>query len=216
MRAGLPAALPGMRVGLLGGSFDPPHAGHVHITLEALKRCSLDRVWWLVTPGNPLKAGASAPLELRLAAARRICRHPSTRATAVEARFGTRFTADTLKELFRLFPQVEFVWLMGADNLAELHRWKNWRWIMSNARTAVLPRPRQHLRAAGSVAARSFRRCRIPSTRSATLMSRSPPCWTMLPGPTVRTSSTEIRNRSQQLVSESLSLHVDRLGHEQY
>ena len=196
MREGLPAAVPGMRVGLLGGSFDPPHFGHVHITLEALKRCSLDRVWWLVTPGNPLKAGTAASLERRLAAARRVCRHPRTRVTALEARFGTRFTADTLKEVFRLYPQVDFVWLMGADNLAELHRWRNWRWIMSNARTAVLPRPQQHLRAAGSVAARSFLRYRLPSSLSGTLAACEPPCWTLLSGPTVRTSSTEIRNRN--------------------
>lgn len=122
MIAGFPNARPGMCIGLLGGSFDPPHAGHVHITREALKRFGLDAVWWLVSPGNPLKTRGPAPLDRRMAAARAIMRHPRVEVTDIEARLGTRYTAETLAALFARYPGVRFVWLMGADNLASFHR----------------------------------------------------------------------------------------------
>lgn len=137
-RAGLPRAGRGQAVGLLGGSFDPAHDGHAHATREALRRFGLDRVWWLVSPGNPLKAHGPAPLALRMARARAVMRHPRVEVTDVEARLGTRHTAQTLAALGRLYPGVRFVWLMGADNLAQLHRWEDWRRIVEGVPVGVL------------------------------------------------------------------------------
>ena len=128
----LPYLAPGQCVGLLGGSFDQPHAGHVHITREALKRFGLDRIWWMVSPGNPLKAHGPAPLDQRLAEARRLMRHPRVTVTGIEARLGTRATADTLVALRTLYPHVNFVWLMGADNLVQLSQWRDWTSIMDS------------------------------------------------------------------------------------
>ncbi|MDE2791641.1 MAG: nicotinate-nucleotide adenylyltransferase [Paracoccaceae bacterium] len=193
MRSGLPAACPGMRIGLLGGSFDPPHAGHVHITLEAMKRCRLDRIWWLVSPGNPLKADPSAPLVDRLTAARRVMRHPRVLVTDVETLLGTRYSAETLKRLLPLYTGVRFVWLMGADNLAGLHSWKNWRRIPEMVPVAVLARPGRQLRAARSVVARTYGDVRIPPSEAIRLASARPPRWVLLGGPTVGLSSTAIR-----------------------
>ena len=136
---GLPPAEPGMRVGLLGGSFDPPHAGHVHITRWALKAFRLDRVWWLVSPGNPLKTDAPADLARRVAAARAILRHPRAVVTDLEARLGTRYTAETVARLRRRYPGVRFVWLMGADNLAGFHRWERWTDILEMVPTGESP-----------------------------------------------------------------------------
>ena len=127
MQSGWPMAVPGMVVGLLGGSFDPAHAGHVHITREALKRFGLDRVWWLVSPQNPLKRTADmAPLGERLAGARALSPDRRVVATAIESDLGTRYTADTLDALARSFPRTRFVWLMGADNLGQIPRWQRW------------------------------------------------------------------------------------------
>ena len=133
----------GARVGLLGGSFNPAHAGHRHISLEAMKRLRLDAVWWLVSPGNPLKAGRAdmAPMAARLASARRFARHPDIMPTGVEARLGTRYTVDTLAALTRLHPTTRFIWLMGGDNLQQFHRWKGWRTIARLVPIAVLLRP---------------------------------------------------------------------------
>ena len=131
-RAGLPLTVPGLRVGLLGGSFDPAHAGHVHITEEALRRFGLDRVWWLVSPGNPLKAQGPEPLEKRIASARHIMQNPAVQITGLEADLGTRMTADTIAALQQLYPRVRFVWLMGADNLVQFDRWDRWARIRSS------------------------------------------------------------------------------------
>lgn len=141
MRAGFPVASRGMVIGLLGGSFDPAHEGHVHITREALKRMGLDQVWWLVTPGNPLKARQPAPLADRMARARAVMRHPKVRITALEEALGTRATADTIDRLQAIYPGVTFVWLMGADNLAQFHRWRDWRGIARTVPIAVIARP---------------------------------------------------------------------------
>ncbi len=135
---GFPIARPGMRIGLLGGSFDPPHRGHVHITREAMKRFGLDRVWWLVSPGNPLKAEGPASLDRRMAAARAVMVHPRVEITDIEARLGTRYTAATLSALLPRYPGVRFVWLMGADNLAGFHRWDRWEWIMRQLPVGVI------------------------------------------------------------------------------
>jgi nicotinate-nucleotide adenylyltransferase len=186
-----------MTVGLFGGSFDPPHAGHVHISREALKRFELDRVWWLVSPGNPMKAEGPAKLDRRLAAARALVSHPRIQVTDLEARLDTRYTAETLKQLFRLYPGVRFVWLMGADNLAELHRWQHWNWIMQNIPVGVLARPGQSISARTSKAAQIYRRFRLPSTSAGKLADSAPPSWCFLNVPMIDMSSTDIRARGE-------------------
>ena len=130
-----------MVIGLLGGSFDPAHEGHAHITREAMKRLGLDRVWWLVSPGNPLKANAPASMARRLARARALMQDPAVVVTDLEVRLGTRATVDTLRRLRAMYPGVRFVWLMGADNLVQFHRWSRWRQIMAMVPVAVMARP---------------------------------------------------------------------------
>jgi nicotinate-nucleotide adenylyltransferase len=129
--------------GILGGSFNPAHSGHRRISLQAIEALGLDELWWLVSPGNPLKDGASdmAPLAVRLASAHAMARRSRIRPTAIEARLGTRFTADTLEKLIRLYPNHRFIWLMGADNLAQFHRWRDWRRIARMLPIAVIARP---------------------------------------------------------------------------
>lgn len=188
-----PPAAPGLQIGLLGGSFDPPHQGHAHITFEALRRLRLDRVWWLVSPGNPLKARGPVELAVRLEACRAMMRHPRVWITDVEARMGTRFTADTLSRLMEAYPRVRFVWLMGADNLVGCHRWEHWDWILENAPVGVLARPDQQVKAGLAPAARAYRRFRVPERSAGGLALRKPPAWSLLVGPTVRISSTELR-----------------------
>ena len=130
------------RVGLLGGSFNPAHRGHRRISLAAMRALALDEVWWLVSPGNPLKPPAGmAPLAVRLASARAMARRAPIRATAIEARLGTRYTVDTLRALVARHPHTRFVWLMGADNLAQFHRWRDWRRIARTVPIAVIARP---------------------------------------------------------------------------
>ncbi len=195
-RAGWPVARAGERIGLLGGSFDPPHAGHVRLTQEALRRLGLARIWWLVSPGNPLKARPAAPLDRRIAAARRLLAdHPRVIVTDVEARLGTRFTADTLARLARAYPGVRFVWLMGADNLAGFHRWQRWTDIVAGVPIAVLARPGSGLKALGSRAARRFAGARLPAAAARRLGRARPPAWTYLTMPLSPLSSTALRNR---------------------
>jgi len=190
-----PTAAPGLRVGLLGGSFDPPHAGHVHITKWALRAFGLDRVWWLVSPGNPLKPDPPADLARRMAAARAIMRHPRVAVSDVEARLGTRATASTLAALRARYPAVRFVWLMGSDNLAGLHRWGRWEQIMATTPVGVLARPGDQLRAGLSPAARRFARWRLPAAEARALPFRAPPAWCMLTGRMLDLSSSELRRR---------------------
>jgi len=193
MRTGYPPAWRGQSVGLLGGSFDPAHAGHVHITHEALRRFGLDRLWWLVTPGNPLKARGPAPLADRMARARALMRHPRVTVTDIEARLGTRATADTVNALRAAYPGVRFVWLMGADNLAQFHRWQNWEHIMESVPLGVLARPGQRISARVSPAARIYRRYRLPAQASHLLARAEAPAWCFVNVPMVDVSSTAIR-----------------------
>ncbi|MEN8895593.1 MAG: nicotinate-nucleotide adenylyltransferase, partial [Yoonia sp.] len=151
---GDPIAKAGQVIGLLGGSFDPAHAGHVHITQTALKRFGLDHVWWLVSPGNPLKDRGPAPIEQRLSKARAVMDHPRVTVTNIEERLGTRFTAETISALQDQYPGVRFVWLMGADNLAQFHRWQDWQWIMQNVPVGVIARPGDRISARLSKAAK--------------------------------------------------------------
>ncbi len=142
-RVSFPLASPGMRIGLFGGTFNPPHAAHRDASLFALKRLGLDRIWWLVTPGNPLKKNtALPPLAARIAASRKAAAHPAIEVTGIEAALRTRFTRDTVAKLQARFPLVRFVLVIGADNLAALHRWKNWRRLAEIIPIAVVDRPR--------------------------------------------------------------------------
>lgn len=193
MKHGNPFVCKGQSVGLLGGSFDPAHAGHVHITHEALRRFGLDRLWWLVTPGNPLKEHGPAPLADRMARARALMQHPRVTVTDIEARLGTRATADTLAALRAAYPGVHFVWLMGADNLAQFHRWQNWREIMQSTPVGVLARPGDQISARMSPAARIYRRSRLPAQASHLLAHAQPPAWCFVNVPMVDVSSTAIR-----------------------
>ncbi|MBK8439365.1 MAG: nicotinate-nucleotide adenylyltransferase [Rhodobacter sp.] len=193
MRQGFPMAVRGMVIGLLGGSFDPAHAGHVHITREALKRMGIDRVWWLVSPGNPLKKRQPAPMAARLAHARALVKDPRVVVSDIEARLGTVYTADTIAALRRHYPGVAFVWLMGADNLVQFHKWGRWRAIMASVPVGVLARPGAGLKARLSVAAQVFRGNRVH--RGENLSQRRAPAWVFVNLPMHDASSSEIRNR---------------------
>ena len=198
----LPLHAPRLRIGLLGGSFNPPHAAHRTASLFALRRLGLDRVWWLVTPGNPLKDTDGLPaLEQRLAAARARANHPCIDVTDIEARFGTRYSVDTLRILKPRYPQVRFVWLMGADNLVNFHRWRNWRAIAALVPIAVIDRGLVSLGAHGARAPRSLARYRLPEHAARTLPGRRPPAWVIVHGLKLPLSSTALRglqdNKSQ-------------------
>jgi nicotinate-nucleotide adenylyltransferase len=189
-----PPALGGMRIGLLGGSFNPPHAAHRLISLTALKRLALDRVWWMVTPGNPLKEhGGLLPLARRIELCRQVSKHPRIKVTAFEASIGTAYTERSLSFLCRRFPGVQFVWLMGADNLASFHRWKEWETIFRLMPMAVEDRPVWRYRALSSPAATRFASARIPEAHAATLPSLAAPAWCYLSGPLSKLSSTALR-----------------------
>ena len=192
-----PFARPGERIGLLGGSFDPPHEGHVHITREGLKRFGLDRVWWLVSPGNPLKSNGPAPLERRLEAARALMQHPRVEVTDLEAQFGTRYTARTLRALQAHYPGVQFTWLMGADNLVQFHRWQEWRWILDHVTIGVLSRPGERMAARNSRTARIARTARIRDAESHRLAGSAAPAWCFVDMPMVARSSSEIRAQGE-------------------
>jgi len=193
--AQLPMAAPNMRIGLLGGSFNPPHQAHVEISLAALKRLDLDRVWWLVTPGNPLKNGSDLPgLGKRLQAARNLAaRHPGIGVTGFAGQKASPYTIDVLAELKRRFPAVKFVWLMGADNLADFHRWRAWEHIFRLAPIAVLDRPTFRLKARASKAAHRFSVFHVDESDASGLAQLAPPAWTILTHRLSPLSSTTLR-----------------------
>lgn len=193
----LPVAKPGQVIGLLGGSFDPPHAGHVHISKAALRRFGLDRLWWLVSPGNPLKKDGPAPLAERMQAAQAIMQHPRVTITDIEAHLGTRYTAQTLAALHRRYPGVRFVWLMGADNLAQFHRWQDWRWIIENVPIGVVARPGDRISARLSKTAKVYAQARIPGRGAHVLGRMPPPAWAFVNLPMSDQSSTAIRARGE-------------------
>ena len=198
----LPAHAPGMRIGLFGGSFNPPHAGHRHAALTAMRRLRLDRVWWLVTPGNPLKQSAGvAPLAARLAAAAALARHPRIAVTGLEAAIGTRYTYDTLLWLTRHCPGVHFVWLMGADSLAGFHRWQRWRDIAAMMPLAIVDRPLATYGAAASRAATTLARWRVDESDAPLLASMDAPALVFLHGRGNTLSSTSLRAAGHKLTS---------------
>jgi nicotinate-nucleotide adenylyltransferase len=193
----LPPHAPGLRIGLLGGSFNPPHEAHLAVSRLAMRRLALDRVWWLVTPGNPLKdTRVLAPLAERLAAARQVAAHPRIDVTDLEAAIGTRFTADTIAWLTRRFPGVRFVWIMGVDNLAQFHLWQNWRDIAEQVPIAVIDRFGASYAAAASPAARALVSARIRERDARSLAERRPPAWVYLHGLKSPLSSTALRATS--------------------
>lgn len=191
-----------IRIGLLGGSFNPAHAGHRHIAEQALRHFGLDQVWLLVSPGNPLKPAAGmAGLPARLASATGIADGRRVIATGIEARLGTRYTVDTLRLLRRRFSRARFVWLMGADNLTQLPRWHGWREIVCTMPFAVLPRPGYNARARTGQAASVLRRARLPDRRAASIAGAAAPAWTYPALPQHPGSATAIR-RAQGLSPE--------------
>jgi nicotinate-nucleotide adenylyltransferase len=191
----IPLYTNGMRIGLLGGSFNPPHDAHRAISLFAIKRLKLDRVWWLVTPGNPLKDhGGLRDLDQRAEAARQTADDPRIDVSCLESVIGTRYTADTISYLRRRASGLRFVWIMGADNLAQFHRWQNWRRIASEVPIAVIDRPPQSFRALAAPAAQALARYRLPENQAGSLADQRAPAWVFLTGLKLSLSSTGLRN----------------------
>jgi nicotinate-nucleotide adenylyltransferase len=180
-------------IGLLGGSFDPAHEGHAHITREAIKRFGLDRVWWMVSPGNPLKTHGPAPMASRLARAREVMQHPRVEVTDIEAHLGTRYTAQTLAALRARYPGVRFVWLMGADNLAQFHRWKDWQEIIETVPVGVLARPGERIAGRTGPAAQIYRHALLKGRASRLLAGAAAPAWAFVNMPMRDISSTRLR-----------------------
>jgi len=191
----IPLHTDGMRIGLLGGSFNPPHVAHRAISLYAIKRLRLDRVWWLISPGNPLKDNGSLhELEKRAQAARDMATDPRIDVTCLESVIGTRYTVDTINYLRRRASGLRFVWIMGADNLAQFHRWQHWQRIASQVPIAVIDRPPQSFRALAAPAAQALGPYRLPESEAGRLADRRPPAWVFLTGLKLNLSSTTLRN----------------------
>ena len=189
----------GRKIGLLGGSFNPAHGAHRQISLAALGRLGLDEVWWLVSPQNPLKPVAGmAPSASRLAEARKVARHPRIKVTAIETRLGTRYTADTLIALKRRFPSLDFVWLMGADNLIEIDQWQDWQRIFHAVPVAVFARPTYCFWALAGKAARRFARARLPESKGRSLAKHGTPAWVFVHGRLNPLSASAIRAARQR------------------
>lgn len=189
----IPKAHPDQTIGLLGGSFDPAHLGHIHVSETALRAFGLDRLWWLVSPGNPLKDKGPAPLADRMAYARGVVQHPKVDVTDIETHLGTRFTVETLAHLIGLYPRARFTWVMGADNLGQFHLWKEWEWIANHVRIGVVSRPNSGFPALNSPFARKFRDNRLPASRSRMLAQLPAPTWCFVNGPLHHQSSTLLR-----------------------
>src|SRR4051794_22259826 len=191
----IPFHTSGMRIGLLGGSFNPPHAAHRAISQFALKRLKLDRIWWLLTPGNPLKdTGRLHGMAERTEAAREVADDPRIDISCLEAVIGISYTVDAIIHLRRRVSGVHFVWIMGADNLAQFHRWKDWRRIAAEVPIAVIDRPPQSFRALAAPAAQALARYRLPENEAASLPDQRLPAWVFLTGLKLNLSSTVLRN----------------------
>ena len=194
LRAQMPLAYPGQRIGLMGGTFNPPHAGHAVCAVTALRRLRLDQLWWMVTPGNPLKdQDGLPPLADRLAASQRFASDPRIKVTGFEAALGSPYTYETLRYVTRRFPGVRFVWVMGADNLRSFYRWQSWRRIAHLLPMAVVDRMGSSLYATGGRAAQALGRYRLPERLAGELADRKAPAWLYLHGLKSPLSSTALR-----------------------
>ena len=190
----MPHAQKGMAIGLFGGSFNPPHEGHVLVAETALRRLRLDALWWVVTPGNPLKVGREQPsLAQRIALSEELAGDPRVKVTAFEAGAAVRYTADTIALVQARNPGVDFVWIMGADNLREFHLWQRWRDIARSVPIAVIDRPGATLSFLSSRMAQTFGRARVDEGDAGLLARMRPPAWTFVHGPRSSLSSTAIR-----------------------
>lgn len=184
-----------MRIGLFGGSFNPPHQGHRLASLAAMKRIGLDRVWWIVTPGNPLKETNGLPdLATRMAAVRRIAHHPRIVVTGIEAAIGTRYTVETVAYLMRRCPGVRFVWIMGADNLLNLPRWRRWREFVELVPIVTVDRPGSTWRALHGSAGAILTQRRLREHQARLLPDKAAPAFVYLHGPRSPASSTALRD----------------------
>ncbi len=193
----LPPFAPGLKIGLFGGSFNPPHEGHRAASLLALRRLGLDWLWWLVSPGNPLKdTHLLPPLATRLSAAAALVQHPRIAVSGIEATIGTRYTYETIDYLTRRCPGVHFVWIMGADNLATLHQWKCWRDIVALVPIAVIDRPGATLAATHSPAGAFLSRYRYDESDGRAFALAKPPAFIFLHGPRSFLSSTALRAKA--------------------
>jgi nicotinate-nucleotide adenylyltransferase len=190
-------SLRGRRIGLLGGSFNPAHEGHLHISQQALRRLKLDQMWWVVSPQNPLKRTMGmAPFSERFTSAESVAAaDPRILVTDIEKKLGTQYSIDTVINLTQTFPNTRFIWVMGADNLIQAARWRDWRTFFRAVPIAVFSRPTYSLRALVSKAARSFARARIRESRAGRLADMRPPAWVYLRIPMSSASATRIRTR---------------------
>lgn len=205
--------MPARRIGLLGGSFNPAHDGHRHISLLALKRLRLDEVWWMLTPQNPLKSSRDmAPFDERIRAATAVARHPRIRVTDIERRLGTQHTADSLALLLPRFPKYRFVWLMGADNLLQISDWKDWQRIFRLVPIAIFSRPPYSKAALLARSARVFADRRVVEPRARSLATMTPPAWVFLNTPPHAASATRIRARRTVAMRERSAVRK-RAGH---
>lgn len=190
----MPHVESGMVVGLFGGSFNPPHQGHALVAEIALRRLGLDQLWWIVTPGNPLKSRSNlAPLAERLEKCEAITSDPRIKVTAFELTLGTSYTARTLDSIKARNPDARFVWIMGADNLAGFHRWQRWRHIATTFPIAVIDQPGSTLSYLSSKMARTFDYARIDEDDAGVLWTKKAPAWTFIHGPRSTLSSTALR-----------------------
>jgi nicotinate-nucleotide adenylyltransferase len=190
----MPHVEKGLAVGLFGGSFNPPHAGHALVAEIALRRLALDQLWWIVTPGNPLKSGNElAPLAERLMLSEQTAQNPRIKVTAFEAAHHVRYTADTLALVRARNPGVDFVWVMGADGLRDFHRWQRWRKIVMTFPIAVIDRPGSTLSFLSSMVAKTFDYARVDEIDAPRLARMKAPAWTFIHGPRSMLSSTAIR-----------------------
>ena len=199
MTVRLPSFAPGQTIGLLGGTFDPPHAGHRLISEIALRRLQLDRLWWLVTPGNPLKeTDGLAATRARVEAAERLALDRRIAVTGFEAEIGSRYTFQTIAWLSRRAPETRFVWIMGADNLRQFARWRRWRDIADLAPILVVDRPGSTLQALGGAAGSALARFRVAEEQAAGFARLSPPAFLFLHGPRSGLSSTALRRAAAE------------------
>jgi len=190
----MPHAERGMVVGLFGGSFNPPHPGHALVAEIAIRRLGLNQLWWMVTPGNPLKSrSALAPLSERIALSEAILHDPRIKVTAFEQSMGVPYTATTLKRVRERNPHVHFIWIMGADSMRTFHRWQKWQEIARTLPIAVIDRPGSTLAYLSSKMARTFDYARVDEDDARALWRKPAPAWTFIHGRRSALSSTELR-----------------------